>query len=178
MPEDGLVTAVRFNYLSDPNHLEGNAGDRDSLRLRFNGEEISETELDLNDQRQAVQFDLPPTAVQGGAEQQIIMELGSGGPIHAGTSILANEHWDDLLPVGTDGRNAYGMYYTEVNGGQRPVTHPDSPEKLQEVIAWLDEADYIMISSQRALWHLPRLPLILSPHDGLLRKSVQRRIRF
>ncbi len=87
------------------------------------------------------------------------MELGRGGPIRAGTTILANEHWDDLLPVGTDGRSAYGMYYTEVNGGQRPVTHPDSPEKLQEVIAWLDEADYIMLSSQRALWHLPRLPL-------------------
>ncbi len=64
-----------------------------------------------------------------------------------------------MLPVSTGGRNAYGAYYTEVNGGQRPVTHPDSPEKLQEVMAWLDEADYLMISSQRAMWHLPRLPL-------------------
>ena len=70
-----------------------------------------------------------------------------------------NEHWDDLLPVSIDGRNAYGSYYTEVTGGQRPVTNPDSPEKREEVILWLDEADYIMISSQRAMWHLPRLPL-------------------
>jgi YYY domain-containing protein len=159
MPEDGLVTAVRFNYLTDPNYPGGGADDKDTLRLRFNGEEISETEISLNDQRQAVQFDLPPTEISAGTAQQIIMELGTGGPVRAGTSILANEHWDDLLPVGTDGRSAYGMYYTEVNGGQRPVTHPDSPEKLQEVITWLDEADYIMLSSQRALWHLPRLPL-------------------
>jgi len=159
MPEDGLVTAVRFNYLSNPSFPVSNSDVKNTLRLRFNGAEISETELNLTDQRQAVQFDLPPTEVPAGSGQQIVLELGTGGPILAGTTILTNEHWDDLLPVGTNGRSAYGMYYTEVVGGQRPVTHPDSPEKLQEVIAWLDETDYIMLSSQRALWHLPRLPL-------------------
>ncbi len=159
MPEEGLVTAFRFNFLSDPNFPVGSSGEGHSLRMRYNGQEIGQTALSLTDQRQVVEFAVPPTEAEAQSHQQILMELGSGGPVEAGTTILANEHWDDLLPVGTNGRSSYGMYYTEVSGGQRPVTHPDSPEKLQEVIAWLDEADYIMLSSQRALWHLPRLPL-------------------
>ncbi len=155
MPEEGIITAVRFNYLTNPDYAENVQDDGESLRFRLNGEEVGVQRLNLNDQSQAVLFDFPDTLAHAGSTQQILVEPGEG-IVHAGTSILANEHWDDLLPVG---RNAYGLYYTEVNGGQRPVTHPDSPEKLEEVLTWLDEADYIMISSQRALWHLPRLPL-------------------
>ena len=155
MPEDGTITAVRFNFLTDPDHESNGPDAGESLNIRFNNQDIGVQRLDLNDQRQAVLIDLPDTAVEADSSQQIIVEPVDG-LVRAGTSILANEHWDDLLPVG---RNAYGLYYTEVTGGQRPVTNPDSPEKLQEVITWLDEADYIMISSQRAIWHLPRLPL-------------------
>jgi YYY domain-containing protein len=159
MPEDGTITAVRFNYLTDPDHVRSGADDGETLRLRFNGEEIEEQKLNLNDQRQSVRISLPPTQAPAGMKQEMVVELGQGGPIHAGTSILANEHWDDLLPVSTGSRIAYGRYYKEVIGGQRPVTHPDSALKMREMISWLDEADYIMLSSQRALWHLPRLPL-------------------
>jgi YYY domain-containing protein len=155
MPEEGIITAVRFNYLTDPDHFQNEQDGGESLYLRFNGQDIGQQSLDLDDQRQSVLIDLPDTPAQTGSSQQLLVEPGDG-QVRAGTSILANEHWDDLLPVG---RNAYGLYYTEVAGGQRPVTHPDTPEKLQEIITWLDEADYIMISSQRALWHLPRLPL-------------------
>ena len=155
LPEEGTITAVRFNYLTDPDHNEGIEDDDESLLFRFNGEEVGVQKVNLDDQRQAIEFDLPDTAAQAGSSHQIIVEPVDGN-ITVGTSILANEHWDDLLPVG---RNAYGLYYTEVTGGQRPVAHPDSPEKLQEMITWLDEADYIMVSSQRAIWHTPRLPL-------------------
>ncbi len=155
MPETGTVTAVRFNYLTDPDFNSNEQDGGETLLLRFNGQEASLLNLDLTDRKQSVTFDLPHTPVQEGESQQIIVDPEQG-MVKAGTSILANEHWDDLLPVG---RNAYGLYYTEVTGGQRPVTHPDSPEKRQEIVTWLDEADYIMISSQRAIWHLPRLPL-------------------
>ncbi|HIP72858.1 MAG TPA: hypothetical protein EYH05_15880, partial [Anaerolineae bacterium] len=37
--------------------------------------------------------------------------------------------------------------------------NPDSPQKRQELADWLDEADYVVLSSQRALWSLPRIPL-------------------
>jgi YYY domain-containing protein len=158
LPEDGTITGVRLNYLSDSG-ADGDLADSESLWIALNDMAPVGQVLQLDETRQAVTVPLPPLTVEAGANQRLAIEAGPGGTVSAGTSILANEHWDDLLPVSTGGRNAYGAYYTEVNGGQRPVTFPDSPEKLEEVAAWLDEADYLMISSQRAMWHLPRLPL-------------------
>ena len=156
MPEDGVATAVRFNYLSP---LSENSGA--TLRLDFTTSEAATVtaDVELDGRRQAITVELPDTRLVAGSFQQIAVELETGGPLHAGTSLLVNEHWDDLLPVGLDGRNAYGGYYTEVSGGQRPVTHPDTVEKRQEMLTWLEEADYVILSSQRAIWHLPRLPL-------------------
>ncbi len=160
LPSEGTISRLHLNYVSIPDDSSNFGGTPGTLRFVLNGQEVGELELDdIGSDRQRISFDMPNTLVQANQPQQLAIDLVSGGPLHAGTSRLANEHWDDLLPVGTGGRNAYGMYYTEVSGGQRPVTHPDSPEKLQEVLTWLDEADYIMLSSQRALWHLPRLPL-------------------
>lgn len=156
LPEDGIIRSVRLNYLSD---AAGVAGNQHMLRARLDDGPQVETSLTLDGERRAASIELPPTPLSADRSARLVLENGPGAPILAGTSLLMNEHWDDLLPVGMDGRNAYGSYYTEVTGGQRPVTHPDSPEKREEVIAWLDEADYIMISSQRAMWHLPRLPL-------------------
>ncbi len=157
MPEDGTVTAVRFNYLSNPIPETGSAA---QLQVRLNNGPPTTADLALDDQEQAVTIPLPPTPLPGGSLHQIVAEAGPGSPIRANTSILMNEHWDDLLPISTNGRNAYGSYYTEVTGGQRPVTHQDNDDKRREVQQWLDEADYLMISSQRAIWHLPRLPLM------------------
>ena len=155
MPEDGVATAVRFNYLSPLG--ESTAA---TFRLDFTTSDVATTaDVDLNGRRQAITVELPDTLLAAGSFHQIAVEVDTGGPLHAGTSLLANEHWDDLLPVGLDGRNAYGGYYTEVTGGQRPVTHPDTVEKRQEMVTWLEEADYVILSSQRAIWHLPRLPL-------------------
>ncbi len=172
LPEDGLIRAVRFNYLSDPDFDGGVAGeDAESIRLSLNGGAPIEHPLQLDGERRSVIVELPPTPAAAGTPLFLTAEAGPGGPVRAGTSLLVNEHWDDLLPVGLDGRNAYGAYYTEVTGGQRPVTHPDSPEKREEVIAWLDEADYIMISSQRAMWNLPRMaltyPMMMRYYEGL-----------
>ncbi|HEX6387095.1 MAG TPA: DUF2298 domain-containing protein [Anaerolineae bacterium] len=156
IPEEGTVTGVRFNYLSP-------LGENTSatLRLDFTTSGVATTmaNIDLDGRRQVVTVDLPNTPLAAGSSHQIAVELDMGGPIHASSSLLVNEHWDDLLPVGVGGRNAYGSYYTEVTGGQRPVTHPDTAEKRQEMVAWLEEADYVILSSQRAVWHLPRLPL-------------------
>ncbi|MEJ2749200.1 MAG: DUF2298 domain-containing protein, partial [Anaerolineae bacterium] len=116
--------------------------------------------FDLDGTRREATIALPYTAVSANQPNQLTIELDPGSaPVHAGTSLLVNESWDDLLPVNSDGRSAYGSYYTEVTGGQRPLPATDSEEKRQEMIQWLDEADYIPISSQRAIWSVPRIPL-------------------
>ena len=160
MPEDGTITAVRFNFLTDP---DGPGGTLPVLRLALDANggtaPFVETTLNLTQEREAVTLDLPDTFAAADSNHQLIAN-GDGSVVRAGTTRIANEHWDDLLPVAINGRYAYSSYYTEVSGGQRPVTYPDSdPQKLNDILAWLDEADYISLSSQRAMWHLPRLPL-------------------
>ncbi len=157
MPEEGTAVAVRLNYLSPIMPETGGAA---RLRARLNDGAITELDVSLANGRHAVTIPLPATPLKAGSFHRLTVELPQGGPMRANTSILMNEHWDDLLPISTQGRNAYGSYYTEVSGGQRPVTHPDNEDKRREVQQWLDEADYIMLSSQRAIWHLPRLPLM------------------
>ena len=165
LEEGGTVTAVRFNYLTS---LDESGGGESSLRVSLQPvnqatdqptNQPTEHTFTLNQTRQAVQVALPPTAVPPETPTFVVVEMGDGDPISFGTSLIVNEHWDDLLPANINGRHAYGSYYSEVTGGQRPVTHPDSFEKRVEVVQWLDEADYVAISSQRAMWHLPRLPL-------------------
>lgn len=160
MPEGGLIQGVRFNYLDDPDFDIGEtADDAETLRVRLNDDEPLDYSLALDGERQAVIVGLPPTSAQEGQPLRLTVEAGPGGPIRAGTSLLVNELWDDLLPASTNGRNAYGSYYSEVTGGQRPVTDPDSPQKREAMLQWLDEADYIMLSSQRAIWSQARNPL-------------------
>ncbi|MCB8944768.1 MAG: glycosyltransferase family 39 protein [Ardenticatenaceae bacterium] len=156
MPENGTVTAVRFtNLLRPANDLSTDQ----SLVINLDGGATTTAQLNLTHEKQAVTIDLPPQTLEAESFHQILVELGPGGGVLADTSRIVNEHWDDLLPVGTNGRQAYAQYYSEVPGGQRPVTHPDSPEKRTEVVQWLDDADYIALSSQRAIWSLPRIPL-------------------
>jgi len=73
-------------------------------------------------------------------------------------SAIGNEHWDDDIPWGgVGGRNGYadGTYkYVEF--------HPyaeDEPQKLDWFIDWLNQADYIILSSNRLYGSIPRLPM-------------------
>lgn len=60
------------------------------------------------------------------------------------------EHWDDPLPLRAPGR----VRFLEL-----PVYDPDTPEKIARMVAAIDEADFIVLSSTRASNSIPRLPL-------------------
>ena len=69
-------------------------------------------------------------------------------------SALAWEVWDDIVPVNIDGKDA-GQWYRQIK------TEPygeDMPEKLEAIIQWLDESDYVIFSSNRVYDSIPRLP--------------------
>lgn len=157
MPEDGVLQAVRFNYLQT---ADGANNQPVTFSAGYGDGDETLTEAVINSERAAVVVDLAERAAQAGTFQHILINMqGTGTPIRAGTSMLMNEHWDDSLPVSVNGRSGYGAYYTAVGGNPLPVTFPDSPEKRQDLINWLEESDYIFLSSQRALWSLPRIPL-------------------
>ncbi len=156
MPEAGRLKSIRLNYVSAIDNQNQVA----TLRLSLDQQAAVELNVSLDDQRRRVNIDFPDIDMLTGSNHQLAIDVTPGsGPIRADTSHLLGEHWDDLLPVSMDGRNPFGSYYVTVTNGQVPVTNPDSIEKREDLISWLDEADYILLSSQRAVWHLPRLPL-------------------
>jgi len=160
-PADAQLLGVRLNYLTDP------VGGADSEQLRVTlldatGEPVASglAEGVLSEDERSLFVEMDRATLMGGESVSLNISLEAGDAVQADTSRIVNEHWDDLLPVNIDGKNSYGSYYTEVTGGQRPITWPDTnEEKRQAMYDWIDEADYIALSSQRALWSTPRLPL-------------------
>ena len=72
---------------------------------------------------------------------------------------LANEHWDDWLPIGgLDGKRSYGD-----NGQFKSVEmgnyEDDTPAKLDKMVENLTAADYVILSSNRLYDSIPRLPI-------------------
>ncbi len=159
LPEDGTVTAVRLNKLSIPSEFSTGQTQPVTLQVSLNNSNPQANDLVVTEEEASYLLDLPATAVLANTPLQLQLDLTAGGTVRAQTSLLMNEHWDGILPYDVNGRSAYGAHFTEVTGGQRPITNPDSPEKRDEMVTWLDEADYIVLSSQRAVWSLPRLPL-------------------
>jgi YYY domain-containing protein len=74
--------------------------------------------------------------------------------VAAGTT-LANESWDEPLPVPLDGRDPFGGFY---RGLTMEVRWPDSEAKRRMFLDNLSGSDYIVLSSQRALWSISRIP--------------------
>ena len=72
-------------------------------------------------------------------------------------SAIANEHFDDPLPFNMDGRIAFGG--GPYRGLDLALYDEDTPEKLEQLLDVLDEADYISMSSGRLWQSIPRLPM-------------------
>lgn len=78
-------------------------------------------------------------------------------------SVIANEHWDDPLPLRVDGKDPWGGMYKNLQpaspDGLMDWYNEDTPEKRTQAIQWLDAADYIVLSSNRLYGSIPRLPM-------------------
>ena len=158
LPDGGTVIGVRFNYLSDA----GISQDPKTMALSFAQGTPSARELvqfTLTEERQQVTFPVTPIALAPGEQMQFQAALVEGTGVLVDTSVIAVEHWDDALPVRYNGIDPYGRYYNGLPDGQMPVTIPDDPSKQTNMLRWLDEMDYMVISSSKFIWSLPRLPL-------------------
>jgi hypothetical protein len=99
-----------------------------------------------------------PVTLEDGQSYQLSLSLEEGnGAIQLQGSGLANEgDWDDGLPVRASGYDAFsGIYPTELNFN---MYWDDNREKLERFLRIYDQADYIVISSNRQWGVLPRLP--------------------
>ncbi len=71
-------------------------------------------------------------------------------------SVIANEHWDDPLPLRIDGHDPFWSTY---KGIMMANYDEDTPKKREKMIGWLNQADYIVLSSDRLCKSIPRLPM-------------------
>jgi len=70
-------------------------------------------------------------------------------------SALANEHWDDGLPLRVGGKDGFGGCY---KGIEFQHYHADNAQKLRHTLDGIKATDYIVISSNRLTSSIPRLP--------------------
>ena len=78
-------------------------------------------------------------------------------------SHIGVEDWDEALPLSIDGRSGYGpggfQGLQSGQGGAMSMAWEDVPEKRDNIYQWLNEADYLVVSSNRRWAWAPRMPL-------------------
>jgi hypothetical protein len=61
-----------------------------------------------------------PLEVGAGDVIYVQLELLQGNPVALATSVIANEHWDDPLPLRIDGKDPYGNWYRSLESSPVP----------------------------------------------------------
>ncbi|MFP3895811.1 MAG: DUF2298 domain-containing protein [Anaerolineales bacterium] len=70
-------------------------------------------------------------------------------------SSVSYEVWDDSLPLNVDGQLA-SSHFDQV---RMDLYAEDTPEKREELYGWLEDTDFIVLSSNRLYESIPRLPM-------------------
>ena len=166
-----LVTPLRiskdgdgvFEPLSDPrftlNYVEGEG----MLRVRVFD---SRTQAELGSAQQRIgpgasTIALDGIAIEPDADYTLELTLLSGTGVRARTSVIANQHFDEGIPFRIAGKDGFGWYYRGLSGapwGDMPVYNEDDPAKFEMFLMALDEADYVILNSNRHYGSVARLP--------------------
>lgn len=161
-----VVTEVSLNYVTDP------LGDAEaekvlvSLSADPSGaerlvESVQTTSPPPPRRGTRLTFHTGPVTLRPDSTYYLIIETVEGGSIQLFTSVLATEHWDWPPPLRVDGRDPFGGMYQGLStssDGTLQLYHDDTIEKQESLLNWLDEADYIIIGSNRLYASIPRLP--------------------
>jgi YYY domain-containing protein len=181
---DCVVTRLTLNKVSVPAKI-GNRRLRLVLMTDPYGTDVlGETTIDfsiLTTGTHVVEAVLPDAiALAGGRQVYLGLTLLEGETIRLQTSVIANEHWDDALPQRMDGKDAFGNWYRSLASnppdGQMNNYDNDTLEKRTALFNWLDEADYIVLSSNRLYASIPRLamryPFTTAYYEALFNGSL------
>ncbi len=166
---DVAINRITLNKVSAPEKI-GNRRLRLALMTDpYGAEMLAQTTVDfsiLASGKHVVEAPLPaPVNVEAGQTVYLEVTLLEGDAIRLQTSVIGNEHWDDALPQRIDGKDAYGNWYRGLSSpsskpdGLMHIYDNDTLEKRAALFDWLDEADYIALSSNRAYASIPRLPM-------------------
>ncbi|MCL5999834.1 MAG: DUF2298 domain-containing protein [Chloroflexi bacterium] len=159
MQLDDRVSAGTINLQIILNNMLGGGQMRARLLADDGATELTSIGLEISPDSTTIPF--RNLSLQPNTTYFIELTLLDGATLTARTSTVANEHWDDAVPQPVDGKDAYGSYYNGLKSsedGQIQNYAEDTPDKLPRVLNWLDEADYLVMSSNRLYGSIPRLP--------------------
>ncbi len=103
-----------------------------------------------------VQASLPGGELQAGQVYTLTLRNDSPEPLKIYRLTLANESWDEGLPVPRATYDPFGDFY---RGVTMEVRWYDDENKRQMFYERLAEVDYIILPSQRGIWSVARLQL-------------------
>jgi YYY domain-containing protein len=102
----------------------------------------------------AASASLAPVTVDSSKSYFLFVTAPQGQPVVVAGATVANEEWDEGLPLRIDGRDAFGGLYRGLTMNVRWV---DNQDKRQMYLNNLAQVDYIILPSQRGLWSTSRL---------------------
>ncbi|CAG0929996.1 hypothetical protein TFLX_01532 [Thermoflexales bacterium] len=98
-------------------------------------------------------FNFAPVTLPAG-QYFASLTVVSGAPVQAESSTITTESWDEAVPVRDGGRDGFSIYH----GVEIQRQWEDTPEKLNALVDWLTQADYVTLSSARAYAPMSRQP--------------------
>ncbi len=102
----------------------------------------------------AMQADLAGGDLRAGQDVQLTLRNDSPLPLTIHRLTLANEGWDEGLPVPRASYDPYGDFY---RGVTMEVRWYDDENKRQMFYDRLAEVDYVILPSQRGIWSVARM---------------------
>ena len=163
LPDGAQITGITFRELEAATDDPAVGGVAHRVRLRIQvasdpaaSEVFAEGDLSLPPGWQPGTYTLPVRAAQLEAGRDYyVVGRALEGEVVARSSTLANEHWDDGIPLRTGGRDGFSIY----TGVEMQNYNDDTPEKVGQLAGWLDQTDYIFLTSNRLYGSIPRQPL-------------------
>ncbi|MCD6286913.1 MAG: DUF2298 domain-containing protein, partial [Anaerolineae bacterium] len=156
-PRSARITGISLPKVS------GNGVNGDRIVRAAVGDGITSSSVDipgLDSVVLSMQFHTP-IGLEEGEIIPLELALVDGPAVSVNASVVANEHWDDPLPLRMEGRDAFFNWYqglSSSSSGQLNNYDDDTVQKRVSLFNWLDEADVIVLSSNRLYASIPRLP--------------------
>ena len=127
------------------------------IEILRNSLPISSTLVRIPDsgEEQAVSVSLNSCHLEKDNVYVLRVTMMTDGVLQARRTVIANENWDESLPIRLNGYDPFGQFY---DGVMNEVRWYDSDSKREMFIETLEKADYIILPSQRAIWSVCRIP--------------------
>ena len=119
-------------------------------------------------------FNFIPVTLYPDRDYYLSCSVVAGSSVVAYTSAIANEHWDDPLPLRMDGKDGFSIY----RGVDVLNYAEDDLGKYSQLLTWLSQADYLVLSSNRLYGSIPRLPLRYPMTSEYYRALLDGRLGF